>query len=99
MNTQYTEPRRAARSFRGEQHSAEIDRHKKKLWFPIPLRSVGRPRPGVTLELEKALRWWTLKRTLEGGGSPPGRGCGTLSGTRWPPPLWSSGSEPSCGLF
>lgn len=26
---------------------------------------------------EKALRWWTWRRTLEGGGSRPDRGCGT----------------------
>lgn len=35
----------------------------------------------VAIELEgekaKALRWWTLRKTLVGGDSLPDRGCGT----------------------
>ena len=48
--------------------------------------------------LPGALRWWIWRRTLGGGGSRRGRGCGTRSGTGWPPPLRPSGSAPSCGL-
>lgn len=40
------------------------------------------------------LKWSTWRRRLWGAGCLPCCSCEDLSGPGWPPPLWTSGSEP-----
>lgn len=43
------------------------------------------------------LKWWTWRRRLWGAGCLPCCSCEDRSGPGWPPPLWTSGSEPFYG--